>query len=372
MIEPEQESSQTNPPIEEQATSTEENEGVSSKKPKKHSILLIILSVAVVIIGATIGSSYIWYKQQLQSVSNRDKLVQFDIESGTGADQIISNLKTEGLIKNEVAFRIYLRRHNYLDRLQAGSYSLSPSLSAQQTAETIVLGKVATVDITIPPGLRLSQIAKIITDKGYSSQSVEKAFTTNYDSVVYRSKPKEASLEVLIYPETYRLKLSDDPESLIAESFKLYDKAITDEVIIGLANKNLTLYQGITLASIVQLEVAKADIQPAVAQVFLKRLKDGMNLGSDVTFIYAAKETNQVATPSLDSPYNTRINSGLPPTPIANFNFSALKAVVDPAEGDYVYFVAGDDGAVYFARTLEEHEQNVSNYCKKSCGAIVN
>jgi UPF0755 protein len=265
MIEPDMRESQAVTSLEEQSRATENIKPNTSKKSRKRGVLLFILLVVFLTVGVLLGG-YGWYQQQLRPVTDKEKLVQFDIEPGTGADKIILNLKSEGLIKNETAFRIYLRQHKYLDRLQAGSYSLSPSLSAQQTAETLVLGKVATVDITIPPGLRLSQIAKILTEKGYSSESVDKAFSAKYDSVVYRSKPKEASLEGLIYPETYKLKLSDSPESLVNESFKLYDKAITDKVITGLANKNLTLYQGITLASIVQLEVANADIQPAVAK----------------------------------------------------------------------------------------------------------
>jgi UPF0755 protein len=90
-------------------------------------------------------------------------------------------------------------------------------------------------------------------------------------------------------------------------------------------------------------------------------------LGSDVTFIYAAKKLGVEATPTLESPYNTRIHPGLPPGPISSPGLSALQAVANPAAGDYTYFLAGDDGKTYFAHTFEEHEANIVNHCQKNC-----
>lgn len=96
-----------------------------------------------------------------------------------------------------------------------------------------------------------------------------------------------------------------------------------------------------------------------------------MMLGSDVTYMYAAAQLGVEATPTLDSPYNTRIHTGLPPGPIATMNYSTLQAITNPADGEYLYFVAGDDGTVHFSRTNEEHEQLVQQYCKKLCSASV-
>ncbi len=107
--------------------------------------------------------------------------------------------------------------------------------------------------------------------------------------------------------------------------------------------------------------------QKQVAQIFYKRLGEDIPLGADATFVYAAKKLGVTPSVDLDSPYNTRVHAGLPPGPISTPGLSALQAVAQPAPGDYLYFVSGDDGQTYFARTQEEHEANAAQYCKVNC-----
>jgi UPF0755 protein len=104
-----------------------------------------------------------------------------------------------------------------------------------------------------------------------------------------------------------------------------------------------------------------------VAQIFFKRLREGMPLGADATFVYAANKAGVAPTVDLDSPYNTRIHAGLPPGPISAPGLAALQGVAQPAEGDYLYFVSGDDGKNYYSRTAEEHEANTREHCKINC-----
>jgi UPF0755 protein len=150
---------------------------------------------------------------------------------------------------------------------------------------------------------------------------------------------------------------------------------ITDNNLVAqFKTQGLSLYQGITLASIIQREVLSVggattptSDQQQVAQVFFSRLTIGMPLGSDVTFIYGAKKLGVEPISTLNSPYNTRIIAGLPPGPISSPGLTALIATAQPADGDYLYFVAGDDGTTHFGRTLVEHEQNVRQYCTIEC-----
>ncbi len=128
-----------------------------------------------------------------------------------------------------------------------------------------------------------------------------------------------------------------------------------------------TLHQVITLASIIEKETPNTTEQKQVAQVFLLRLQRGMPLGSDPTYVYGAHLLGVTPSVSVDSPYNTRKYTGLPPGAIDNFNLAALQAVLDPAPGDYVYFVADPNGVTHFARTLEEHQANVARYCASLC-----
>jgi UPF0755 protein len=132
----------------------------------------------------------------------------------------------------------------------------------------------------------------------------------------------------------------------------------------------LTLFQAITLASIIQREDGDASSQSQLAQVFYSRMKAGMTLGSDVTYQYIADKTGVARDPNLDSPYNTRRYAGLPPGPISVPSLSALKAVASPASGNYLYFLSGDDDKIYFARTNAEHEANIAAHCKIKCSAL--
>ncbi len=157
-------------------------------------------------------------------------------------------------------------------------------------------------------------------------------------------------------------------QELFKRSFdELYGRLQDDKYLEEFARRNLSIHDGLTLASIVQKEVKDPTDQKQVAQVFLKRLGVGMQLGSDVTYMYAAKQMGVEGTPSLESPYNTRKYAGLPPGPIANMNPSAIDAVAFPAPGDFLYFVAGDDGKTYFSKTEAEHEANVRAHCTTLC-----
>lgn len=124
------------------------------------------------------------------------------------------------------------------------------------------------------------------------------------------------------------------------------------------------------MASIIQREVATAEDAAQVAQVFKLRYDQGMQLGSDVTYQYIADKTGQPRSVDFDSPYNTRRYVGLPPGPISSPGLASLKAVGNPAPGDFVYFLSGDDDKTYFARTNEEHERNIRDHCQKKCQII--
>ena len=154
----------------------------------------------------------------------------------------------------------------------------------------------------------------------------------------------------------------------IAESLTEMQEHLTSDIRKGFTNHGLTVYQGVTLASIVEQEVPGLGDRNQAAQVFLKRLGINMELGSDVTAFYGAIRAGVTPAVDYDSPYNTLLHKGLPPSPISTVSDSALQAVAHPATTDWLYFVAGDDGRTYFARTLDEHNANVKKYCHKLCG----
>jgi UPF0755 protein len=209
---------------------------------------------------------------------------------------------------------------------------------------------------------------KVLLEAGYNQAEIDAAFKKTYESPLFQDKPANADLEGYIYGETYTFSAGSTVEQILQRTFDEFYAAISEnDLISGLRAQGFNLYQGVTLASIIQREVSGQADSAQVAQIFLKRLNEGMPLGADATFVYVANKAGITPTVDLDSPYNTRIHTGLPPGPISAPGVAALQAVAHPAEGDYLYFVSGDDGKNYYSRTIEEHEKNTREYCKINC-----
>jgi UPF0755 protein len=345
---------------------------IPSENPKKKSrkkwwILGSIGVVIVLAIAAVIGWFW-WYNDALQAPSSTSARIRVTIEQGSTPSQIADALQQKGVIKNSTAFQLLVKQSNDRDKLQAGAYLFSPTQSAREVLSWLVEGKVDSFNVTILPGQTLAELKTKLEKDGYTAAEIDAAFAKKYDHPLLASKPDSVNLEGYIYPETYQITSETTVEQLLTRTFdEFYAQIQAKGLQKELSDKGFNLHQGITLASIVAKEASHVADRKQVAQVFEKRLHDGIQLGSDVTFMYAAALTGQTASPGLDSPYNTRKYTGLPPGAIANFTIDALQAVAEPASGDYVYFVAGDDGTVYFARTEAEHEQNIKQYCTKLC-----
>jgi UPF0755 protein len=337
-------------------------------KPKRKKHWPWVVGVILLILAAALAGAYFWYQSQLSPVnSTASERIRVTIESGSTPKQIAQQLKDENLIKNTNVFAVYTRVSGTQNSLQAGSYHLSQSETLPQIVDHLVGGKVDTFDITFLPGATLAQNRKVLIEAGYSETEVDAAFSASYGNALFAGKPANADLEGYIYGETYRISSGSSVADILQQTFTQYEKVITEnDFVAKFQARGLNLYQGITLASIVQRESIGGD-EPQIAQVFYTRLAMGMELGSDVTYQYIADKTGVTRDPNLDSPYNTRRYPGLPPGPIAAPGLAALQAVANPAAGDYVFFLSGDDDTTYYARTLEEHEANIRNHCQEKC-----
>lgn len=339
------------------------------KKRSKWKMFGIVVGILLVLVSVATAILFWWYQQQLQpvdaSASDRTRVV---IEPGSTPSAIADQLKDRGLIRNTTAFAVYVNLSKTRDTLKAGSYNLQKSESLQAIVDHLVSGKQDTFRLTFLPGDTLANHKKKIIAAGYSEAEVDAALAKTYTGALFAGKPATADLEGYIYGETYDFLSSASVEDILQRTFTEFEtKLAASGIVDGIKKQGLSLYQGITLASIVQREVPTSGDQKQVAQVFYSRLKAKMNLGSDVTYQYAADKMNVERTPLLDSPYNTRKYTGLTPGPIASPGLSALQAVAAPAPGDYLYFLSGDDDKTYFARTNAEHEQNIVVHCKEKC-----
>ncbi len=341
------------------------------KKPKRRKRIGSIVALIIFIIIAVAGETYAWYVHEQTPVSSSTKQVRVVVASGEGPQAIGKKLLQQGLIRSTLVFDWYTRLHQTAGKLQAGTYSLSPSMSLDEIVSHLTSGKTDIFKITFLPGATLAENKAVLAAAGYSSAEIDAATKdlSQYQTTLFDGKPANSDLEGYIYGETYQFSADTSVHDILQRTFDEYEGVIEQyKFKEAFKAQGLTLYQGIILASIVQREMSShvADM-PQVAQVFYSRLAINMPLGSDVTFEYAAKKLGVAATPTLDSPYNTRIYPGLPPGPIATPGLDAMQAVAHPASGSYLYFLSGDDGKTYFAMTDAEHEQNITNHCQQKC-----
>lgn len=347
---------------------------VKRKFKKKRSWLKVtLLVVAVFAVLAAVGGLWLWsaYSAAIKPVNGKNEAVQtVTIESGATLGEIANQLKAAGLIREPWAFQWYASRHGVRNALQAGTYSFSPNQSTAQIIAQLSHGKVKTDLVTVIPGQRIDQVRATLINYGFQESDVDAALNPAHyrGHMALDGKPESASLEGLIFPESYQRDVNTTAQQIVTRALDEMGKAITPDLQYAFAAEGLTTYQAIIVASIVEKEVSHPADRAQAAQVFLKRLGIGMQLGSDVTAFYGTHLVGVAPSVTYDTPYNTRIHGGLPPTPISNVSVGSLEAVAHPADTDWLYFVAGDDGTTYFAKTAAEHEANVAKYCTTLCG----
>jgi UPF0755 protein len=350
-----------------------------TKLPRKHRKWLIVL--ATILLVFFIAGATVWavFNSQLSAVdsNNKDKKEVAIIEGST-PDVIASTLKQANVIKSEQAFLLYTRIQGVQNNLKAGTYRLSPSESTPDIADHLVRGSADdSFQITFYPGATLTDtvtapdkridVTSVLERAGYKEVEIAAALSKQYTHPLLQDKPASADLEGYVFGETYEFTSGTSVEDILNRTFEEYYSHLQNNNLIdAFKQRNLTLYQAITLASIIQRE-SGGDDKAQIAQVFYTRLAMGMQLGSDVTYQYIADKTGIARDTNIDSPYNTRRYAGLPPGPIAVPGLAALKAVAAPAAGNYVYFLSGDDDVTYYAETLEQHEANIANHCAQKC-----
>lgn len=335
--------------------------------PKCWHALRIALCVIVVLV-LVCSTVVTWWNVSTSAADAKDITVrQFVVDKGSSSMSVATALQRAGFIRNAIAFCIYVKL--YGGNVQAGTHMLSPSFTLAKIAQTLASSTGTEINIQIPPGLTLDKLKDNFKKYDYTEQDVTAAFSKKYDNPILADLPKDASLEGYLYPDTYRVRAGDKLDVVINKALnQFYKVAKSNGILEGLKKHGLNIHKGITLASIVTKEVKDPSDQKKVAGVFYNRLTQGYNLGSDVTFKYAyAQGLCSTNSSKCDSVYNTRINKGLPPGPIANPSLSALKAVANPDSMTAMYFVAGDDGKTYFSDTLDQHNKAIAAHCTELC-----
>ena len=307
--------------------------------------------------------------------------ITFTVEEGQSTGEIAENLYRAGLVRSSLAFQAYYYLHYLGQPLKTGEYTLNGGMGPAQIIETLIAGPQAAVfSFTFLPGENIFDFREKLLEQGYSDEAITAGLEADYDHPVLAGKPADASLEGYLYGETYEFYVGESVENIITKMLdQLYSVVQANDLENKFAAQGLDLFQGITLASIVQKEANNATDYAKVAQVFYKRLSQGISLGSDITVQYAldlvdperTTYTDNAAALSIDSPYNTRLYTGLTPGPVSNPGESALVATANPADTDYLFFLTGDDGMMYYSHTDAEHQENIANHCQELCAVAL-
>ena len=323
------------------------------------------LLLVVVGAGAAAGVMYWRINHRYRGYEAAEQFVE--LPQGTGSVPIGERLVAAGVVRDVATFRTALWMSNKGRHLKAGEYRFDHAMTPFEVIDKIARGDVFVISVTFPEGLTFVEMAKIFESHGLgTAESFVKA--AKDPAPVHEIDPAARDLEGYLFPETYALSRHTDAVKLTRMMVGRFEKVFTPELRQAAAARMLTIRQAVTLASIVEKETAKAEERPLVAAVYATRLRIGMPMQCDPTVIYGLMKAGRYDGNihkddlSFDSPYNTYRYPGLPPGPIASPGRASLEAAVHPADADYLYFVSRNDGSHEFARTLEEHNQNVQKF----------
>lgn len=336
-------------------------------------LLTIILLAVLIVAGA---AAWLWYGLTHPYRGFSSDGVFVEVPRGASSRAVARLLETNGIVRSAFAFEIYARRHPKRS-LQAGEY-----LFAQPAAGTAIFWRLAKGDVyaqpfTVHEGETMFDIARDLENaKFMSADDFLKA--ANDGTLIHDIAPQAATLEGFLFPATYNLPRHPAANELTAEMTHKFKEEWThisaQAALPAAANEPGRITGVVTLASLVERETPKPEERPLVAGVFENRLRKGMALQCDPTVIYALERLGQYngkltgTDLRFDSPYNTYAHPGLPPGPIGNPGEASLRAAVQPAETDYLYFVANTQGGHFFSATLAEHNKNVVKYRRLLAG----
>ena len=367
------------------------------KKKKKSRLKGFFVTVFVLLVLLGVGGffGYRYVESALQPVdANSKQYVTVQIPEGANLQQIGDTLENSGLVKHGFIFSLYAKYKDYSD-LKSGYYNLQKSMSTDDIIKELQKGgtpqpqEVALANLTIPEGYTLDQIAQTVgqlqgdfkepltadaflakvQDETFISQLVAK-YPTLLESLPTKESGVRYRLEGYLFPATYSIKESTTVESLIDEMVAAMDKNLSAHYT-AIKEKNLTVNELLTIASLVEKEGLKTDDRKLIAGVFYNRLNLGMPLQSNIAILYAEGKLGQnisladdaAIDTTINSPYNVYTNLGLMPGPVDSPSLDAIEASINQTKSDNLYFVANvQDGKVYFATTREEHDRNVAEH----------
>lgn len=323
---------------------------------------------AVVAIAGGVAGFQMWLSGEGNNKGfavNGNRMVR--VKEGMSTADIAQLLHEKKLVKNPKAFGYQARWDGLAGKLQAGMYQLQGGMSNKELVDTFVKGKIQYVKFVVPEGYSIKKIAeKLQTEElGDAKKFMEAA--KNYAPYPYMQtdKPVNFKAEGFVFPATYDFAYGTSEKRMLETMVAIFDKRMEQDGIKAvIKEKNLKLHDVVNMAAMVELEAVYTEEQPRIAGVFDKRMKIGMPIQSDTTIQYLLGKQKEVVLYKdleIDSPYNTYKYAGLPPGPIGSPGMAAIKAVLQPEQNDFLYFVAEKDGHHRFTKSFAEHQKAIND-----------
>ena len=338
----------------------------------------VAIAVILVVLGVVDVAAWMWFSLQSPYKGFAAQSVFVDLPHGASSRTVARLLKQNGVIRSATAFEVYARRHPKR-RLQAGEYFFDHPISGHDVFWQIADGHVYEQPFTVREGETIFDIAHDLEAEQLMTSDEFLAVAQNPE-LIRDIAPRAKSLEGFLFPATYFLPRHPSPTEVAAEMVRKFREE-WQRIAPPEAQHDATgLEHGrpvisvVTLASLVERETPKPEERPLVAGAFENRLRHNIALQCDPTVIYALQDAGQYkgkitgADLHFPSPYNTYAHPGLPPGPIGNPGEASLRAALDPAKTDYLYFVANTQGGHFFAATLVDHNRNVTKYRRLLAG----
>ena len=337
-------------------------------KNKRRLVISAVVIAGILILAAvTIFSMYLGKETKAVDPGNKETIA-VTIPAGTGTEGITEILLKNNLIDNPGVFKLQSKIKGFDGKYKAGEYSLSRSMSMEEIMKLLLEGKANTVRFTIPEGYDIRRTTEKLASEGLINTDV---FAKEIESGQFNYKFLESApagpnrLEGYLFPETYDIYTTANEHEIIDKMLSQFNHIFTDEYYARAKELNLSVNEVLTIASIVEREAKISEDRPIIASVFYNRLKIGMPLQSCATVQYILGEQKSKLSNKdtrIKSAYNTYLNTGLPPGPIASPGADSIKAALYPAETDYLYFLAKGDGSHVFSVTYEQFLKDKDKY----------
>jgi len=295
--------------------------------------------------------------------------ITYTVQKGWGDDEIAKDLQKLKIIRNNYFFRLYVVVSLQHSNLQAGEYNLSPKMSIYQIAKKMAQGDVIRDTVVILEGWDIKDIAEYVQSKGICDQNefialTQKDYSSEFSFL--QDKPKNLSFEGYLFPDTYEISKGESCEDILSLMLNNFDKKLTPELRTEIKKQNKSIFDVITMASMIEKEVRGLNDKKIVSGILWKRLAINMPLQLDSTVNYitgGSRPSVSIKETKIDSPYNTYKYPGLPKGPISNPGISSITAAVYPKSTNYWFWLS--DGITHFSETLAQHNEARVKYLGK-------